>query len=190
MQSPHCLSEPLNCPAVTTEISISLTHTHATLTQPCYVHVCVGNWRPRRARTRVDRHKGDPDLWWHWSSVVRPGRTLSWRSAWLHWKAEDHSCRFLQIYTAGPSALTASTVIRDTQHEFSTCLWWLKYQTQQSVSAGPANIRLGCWSCSSAMQIRRVRTSKHVSQYQLQHDTLCYSDSKTDTQILYLGGIK
>lgn len=48
-----CLSERLNCPAVTTQISISLTRTHAPLARPCYVACLLPRIRVYGERVRV-----------------------------------------------------------------------------------------------------------------------------------------
>lgn len=113
-----CLSERLNCPAVTTEISISLTHTrsaHSALLCAC---LCLESaFMAKRVRVRIDTRE-ILDLWWHWSSGVQPGRRFSLRGVWLQIAAPSSSSSAQQGASFTSSVLAMSSLDNCKQREF------------------------------------------------------------------------
>lgn len=119
---PHCGAVYLNVSTVqlSQQRSQSLWPAHTLHSLGLVMCVFVAsNPRLWRARSREDWHKGDLDLWWHWSSGARPGRRFSLRGIWLQWKAEDRSSLFLFIYAArGGGASFTSSLDNCEQREF------------------------------------------------------------------------
>lgn len=141
-----CLSEPLNCPAVTTQISISLTRTHAPLARSAALLcacLCLGSafiWR-ERVRVRIDIREiwicGDID-----QVECSQGEHLVWeRGSGFggEKKAEDHNwalslhprSRRLRLHLLCLPCLLWMIV----NMSFSTCLTRFKRQIQQEGSS-------------------------------------------------------